>query len=402
MSSESPHEEALPFLWRLFPEMIFVTEILMEEPVLRAVLVGFGYVSRTFHAPFLSTLPQWHLHGIVSRHGIPSNSAPATCQIYTDPETAFADPDVDLVVIATPNDTHFPLACAALRAGKHVVLEKPFALSLDEAREIIATAEQHDRHLCVFHNRRWDSDYLSIRAAIADGTIGRVTHFESTIDRFRPLVRDRWRESNARGAGVLYDIGPHLIDQALQIFGLPEQVYASLALQRDNAQSDDWAHILLEYGATRVILHTGSLAAEAAPRFVVHGTGGTLIKRLADPQEAQLREGMIPGHAGWGEDPDATEIYLAESESRPSPALKGDQRELYRQLARALTGKAGNPIRPVEALAVMAVIEAAVQSAHEKRAVPLALSPEEKRHWHDQASAQAGYPTPPPKAGPQE
>ncbi|GBQ84950.1 oxidoreductase [Asaia krungthepensis NRIC 0535] len=285
------------------------------------------------------------------------------------------------MVIATPNDTHFPLACAALRAGKHVMLEKPFALSLQEAREIIATAQHHDRQLCVFHNRRWDSDYLTIRAAIDSGRIGRIAHFESTIDRFRPAVRDRWREGSAKGAGVLYDIGPHLIDQTLQIFGLPEQVYASLALQRDNALSDDWVHLVLEYDRCRVILHTGSLAAANAPRFVVHGTAGSLMKRIADPQESQLRAGMVPGDAEWGCDPDPLQVFHEENNAQKEPAIPGDQREIYRRLAKAISGEGLNPIRPIEALGVMAVIEAAMESARGKRAVRLPLTEEEKSAW---------------------
>jgi len=358
--------------------MIQGEEILMAARITQAALVGYGYVSRVFHAPFIDSLPEWNLYGIVSSRADEVRADHPDCRVYDDPQAAFADPAIDLVVIATPNDTHFPLARAALAAGKHVLLEKPFALSLDEARQIIATAEHHGRELCVFHNRRWDSDFLTIRAALAQGVIGQVRHFESTIDRFRPQVRDRWREGKGAGAGVLFDIGPHLVDQALQIFGLPEQVQASIALQRDGALSDDWAHIILEYGPTRVILHTGSLAAGGAVRFRVHGTGGTLIKTLGDPQEGQLRAGMKPGEKDWGQDPDRLQIHTDETSFHETDALPGDQRELYRRLARALSGEGANPIRPVEALAVMAVIEAAAQSAREKRAVPLPLTEEEK------------------------
>lgn len=353
----------------------------MTSQALRAVLVGYGYVSRTFHAAYIDTLSEWTLHGVVSSRPDQVRQDYPDCRIYDDAQEAFADPDVDLVVIATPNETHCPLACAALEAGKHVLLEKPFALSVDEARKIIATAERAGRELCVFHNRRWDSDFLTIRAALDKGTIGHVRHFESTIDRFRPEVRDRWREGNGPGAGVLFDIGPHLIDQALQIFGLPELVYASVALQRDRALSDDWAHLVLEYGPTRVILQTGSLAAGAAVRFRVHGTGGSLIKQKSDPQEAQLRAGMRPGAPGWGEDTDRLQIFSNETTSHASDALRGDQRILYRALANTLKGLGPNPVRPIEALGVMAVMEAAARSAEERRAIPLPLSEAEKALW---------------------
>lgn len=355
----------------------------MTARVLQAALLGYGYVGRTFHAAYIDSLPEWNLRGIVSSRPDEVRADRPDCLIYAEPHEAFADPDIDLVVIATPNETHFPLACAALEAGKHVLLEKPFALSLHEAREIIATAKRCNRELCVFHNRRWDSDYLSIRAALDRGDIGQIRHFESSIDRFRPHVRNRWRESARPGAGVLFDIGPHLIDQVLQIFGLPEQVYASVALQRDNTLSDDWAHLMLDYGPTRVILHTGSLAAGGTIRFKVHGTGGTLIKKKADPQENQLRDGMKPGDAGWGEDPDKLQIYTDETTSYEREAIPGDQRVLYRELGLALAGKGHNPIRPIEALATMAVIEAAVLSAQDKRAILLPLSEDEKSLWNE-------------------
>jgi predicted dehydrogenase len=268
-----------------------------------------------------------------------------------------------------------------LRAGKHVVIDKPFTLDMAEARELIGLADEHQRLLSVFHNRRWDSDFLSVKAAIGDGLIGTVAHFESHIDRFRPDVRPRWREGGGPGSGVWFDLGPHLVDQALQLFGLPVSVHASLAMQRRRARSDDWAHVLLDYGSCRVILHASMLAAAGSPRFVVHGDKGSLVKRLADPQERQLLAGMAPGAPAWGEDADELLIYDDSGAVCCRPSVPGDQRRYYAAIAGALAGRCANPVPPLEALAVMSIIEAAVESARCGRAVAPELSGEERAAW---------------------
>jgi predicted dehydrogenase len=203
---------------------------------------------------------------------------------------------------------------------------------------LIALSERHGGLLSVFHNRRWDSDFLTVRRAIADGLVGPVTHFESHIDRFRPQVRNRWRERGGPGSGLWFDLGPHLVDQALQLFGLPDRVQGNLARQRVqgnlarqrvDAQSDDWAHVVLDYQERRVILHAGSLTAGGTHRFTVHGTAGTLVKQKADRQEQQLRDGMRPGDTGWGEDPDALLVYDGNDTQQSVPAVAGDQRSYY-------------------------------------------------------------------------
>lgn len=236
--------------------------------------------------------------------------------------------DVDLVVVATPNDTHAPLAAAAIAAGKHVVIEKPFALDLAEARGLVALAAKRNVLLSVFHNRRWDSNFLTIRDAIRYGLVGTVSHFESHFDRFRPAVRDRWQERAGAGNGVWFDFGPHLVDQAVQLFGHPDCVLASLAAQRDGAQTDDWAHVILFYGERRVLLHAGMLVAGGTARFVVDGDKGSLIKHAADPQERQLLAGMRPGNFGWGEDSDRLRVIDAAGEEQAIPAHPGDQRRI--------------------------------------------------------------------------
>lgn len=352
----------------------------LAKPV-RVGLIGYGFAGRTFHAPLIGAVEGLSLDAVVSRHPDAVRADLPGVGVRPTAEALLADEAIDLVVIATPNETHAPLARAALRAGKHVVVDKPFALDLGEARALVDLAGRTERLLCVFHNRRWDSDFLSVRAAIADGVIGRVTHFESRIDRFRPQVRDRWRERDVPGGGIWFDLGPHLIDQALLLFGLPDRVVASLARQRDGALTDDWAHVVLLYGERRVILHAGMLVAGGSARFVVHGTGGSLVKQAADRQEAQLLAGMRPGDAGWGEDADPLVVYAGDGTARHLPAHAGDQRRIYAEIAAALGGAGVNPVRPVEALAVMAVLDAAVVSARDGIAAELSLTNAERGQW---------------------
>ncbi len=333
--------------------------------MIRAGLIGYGFAGRVFHAPLIAATQGYELAVVVSSRPAEIAAAYPDVDVLPDPAALIARDGIDLVVIATPNDTHAPLAIQALAAGKHVVVDKPFALSVAEAEHVIAAAARARKHLAVFHNRRFDSDFLTIRAAIDDGLIGRVVHFESHFDRFRPQVRDRWREGHGPGAGIWFDLGPHLVDQALQLFGMPEAVTADLAALRDDAVADDWAHVTLHYPDLRVILHASMLVAGGVPRFIVHGTEGSLVKARPDQQEAQLLAGLAPGGEGWGQDPDALQFITA-SGPQALPAEAGDQRRFYQQLGAAIRGEGQNPVPPAQALAVMKIIETAIKSSQSK------------------------------------
>ncbi|HET6433346.1 oxidoreductase [Dyella sp.] len=349
----------------------------MPHPI-RLGLIGYGYAGKTFHAPLIRATPGLELAAVASRDAAKVHADLPHIRVHETPAALIADDSLDVVVIATPNDTHAPLAADALRAGRHVVIDKPMALDRAEARALVALADRSTGQLSVFHNRRWDSDYLAVKQAIDNGLVGEVTHFESHIDRYRPAVRDRWRESAGPGAGIWYDLGPHLVDQVLQLFGLPERVHGALAIQRAGGLSDDWAHVRLDYGARQVILHASMLVAGGARRFVVHGTRGSLIKAGADRQEAQILAGMIPGAIGWGEDADPLIAIDAHGEARALPVAAGDQRRYYAALRDAIAGHAPWPVRPIEALATMAVIEAGFASGREGRAVALQLTDAER------------------------
>ena len=272
-------------------------------------------------------------------------------------------------------------------AGKHVVVDKPFALDMGQARALATLADAAGRVLSVFQNRRWDSDFLALTKAIRDDEIGKVAHFESHFDRFRPLVRDRWREQAGPGAGIWYDLGPHLIDQALELFGLPRRVSGRLAIQRNGGQSSDWAHVLLDYGKPQVILHASMLVAAGSQRFVAHGDRGSLIKQRADQQESQLLAGIQPGVGGWGADDDPLVIDNGSDAPRELAAPAGDYRRFYAGVRDAILGKGTNPVPPIQALAVMAVLEAAMSSNRSGSGfVPLPLSPGEITAWRPDAT----------------
>lgn len=345
---------------------------------IRVGLIGYGYAGKTFHAPLIRAVPALDLRVVGSRDPAKVRADLPGLAVMADPAAVAASDGVDLVVIASPNDTHAPLARIAMEAGKHVVIDKPFTLDLAEARGLVALARRHGGKLSVFHNRRWDSDYLSVRKAIADGVVGKVRHFESHFDRFRPQVRDRWREGAGPGSGIWYDLGPHLVDQAFQLFGLPDRVSANLARLRPGALSDDWAHVVLDYPDLRVVLHTSMLVAGGSPRFVVHGEAGSLVKEHPDVQEQQLLAGMAPGAPGWGQDPDRIAIHDGRGGVKRLPALAGDQPRFYQDLAQGIAHGGVDQTPALDALQVMACIEAALISARTGTVVALPLAPEER------------------------
>lgn len=352
-----------------------------HQPPLNVALVGYGYAGKLFHAALIDATPGLRLQ-VIGSNRPDAVHADRPDAVVCAPQAAATHADVDLVVIAAPNDRHAPLAEAALRAGKHVVVDKPFTVTLAQARHLARVAHETGRLLSVFQNRRWDSDFLAVQAALAGGALGDAMHVEAHFDRYRPQVRARWREQAGQGTGIWFDLGPHLIDQALLLFGLPDAVSASFACQRPGAETPDWAHVVLHVGERRVILHASMLVAGGAPRWIVHGTLGSFIKRRMDQQEAQLLAGMQPGAPGWGADDDAgLLIDGATSAQTPIATPSGDQRAYYAAVRDAILGRCANPVPPVQALAVMAVLEAAGAAAETGTVVVPDLTDTERTAW---------------------
>lgn len=331
----------------------------MSAP-LNVALVGYGYAGRTFHAPLIASVDGLRLHAVVTSKPHEIRARWPQARPYPELAGALADDAVDVVVLATPNVLHAPQAHAALAAGKHVVVDKPFTVTLAEAEAVVAHAERAGRVLSVFHNRRWDSDFLTLRALMDTQSLGDVVYVESRFDRFRPSVRDRWRERAGPGAGLWFDLGPHLVDQSLQLFGAPARIHADIAALRPGAQVDDYFHVVLEYPRRRVVLHASTLVVANHLRYAVHGTRGSFMKEGLDAQEAALQAGRIPGDAGWGADPRPGVLHLPEGDAvdrREVPPVPGDYRRYYAGVRDAVLGTGANPVSGRDALEVMRWVE---------------------------------------------
>jgi scyllo-inositol 2-dehydrogenase (NADP+) len=344
-----------------------------SKAVLNVALLGYGFAGKTFHAPLLSHVPGLRLSHIVSSDGVKVRKD-WDVTVLPKPDDAFGLPKIDVIVVATPNPTHFDLARKALLSDKHVVVDKPFTNTVAEAQELIALAKSRRRLLSVFQNRRWDGDFLTLRRLLAEGPLGEIAQFESRYDRYRPEPRQRWREQDVPGGGLWFDLGPHLIDQALQLFGAPERIYADLEIQRPGGQANDYFHILLRYGKRRVILHGGSLVAAETPRFTMHGTLGSYTKFGMDTQEESLKRGDVPGNPGWGADPRTGTLVTARSgggfETRQVPNIPGNYLAYYEAVQRAIATGAPNPVSGEDGLAIINVIETAIKSAAARAELP--------------------------------
>lgn len=338
--------------------------------MIKTAVIGYGAAAQTFHIPFITTTPDMRLAAVVSRRqGI---ELPA--EQYADTQTLLASADIDLAVITTPNDTHYPLAKQCLEAGKHVVLEKPMTLTLAEAEDLFATAAARNVHLSVFHNRRLDGDYLTVRKLIREGRLGAIRTYRAHWDRYRPEVRQRWREDGSAGSGIWYDLAPHLIDQALLLFGRPQAVSAHIRALRPGGASADYAHAQLHYADKEIILHTSPYSAAPCARFTVEGERATYVKHGLDPQEAQLKSGINPQDPAFGAE--AAEYYgkihHADGRAETVPTERGRFGDYYANVAAAIRGENPPAVRPEEALAVMRVLLLAQESAAQGKTLPFA------------------------------
>ncbi|WP_273429653.1 oxidoreductase [Chitinibacter tainanensis] len=355
-----------------------VAAVLMQElavtdaAVLKVGLIGYGYAGKTIHAPLIDSCPGLQLTAIASSRPADVIADWPDCVIKTEPDRLITHPGLDLIVIATPNETHYPLARAALAAGKHVVIDKPFTLDLREADDLVARADAAGLLLSVFHNRRWDSDYLALAACVRAGRLGHIVSFTSHFDRFRPQVRSRWREADVPGAGLWYDLGPHLVDQALQLFGPPEAVSADLSLRREGALTVDDFHVVLHYKTMRAVLSAGTLVHGGTPRFLVQGSQAAFKVNGLDHQEGWLKDGARPDQDTWGRDTRQADILQASGDDTlvdklPLPA--GDYLAYYRQIRQAILGEAPNPVPGHQAREVMHILDLARQSSAEGRRI---------------------------------
>lgn len=343
---------------------------------IRAGVVGFGLGGRVFHAPFLDAISGFELAAILVRHGGDAAELyPKAKLVRTLPEM-LPVPDLSLVVITTPPATHFELAWQALKAGKHVVVDKPFAASSDQCRRLIELARDRGVLLSVYQNRRWDGDFLTLRKLIADGELGRLVTLESRFDRYHPGMRAKpWQEQPVPGNGNLFDLGSHLADQALALFGSPRTVRGDVRAERDGTPVDDAFTITLEYPRLHVTLGATMLACAPGPRYVAHGTHASYVKYGVDPQEPALKGGAKLGGPHWGEEPESawgtlTEMADGAAAVRKVPTLAGDYRGYYENVRDAIHGHAPLAVPGEHGWRVIRLLEMARESSASGRAIP--------------------------------
>ena len=335
-------------------------------------VVGFGAAAQFMHLPFIITHPELELQTILQRHGNSAKEKYPSVQIVRSLEEMLADESLELIVITTPNDSHFDYAFRSLEAGKHVLLEKPFTITSDDAKKLIDQAAKKNRVLSVYQNRRYVSDFLTIRQLLKENLLGEVVEFEAHYDRYRYEQKPgAWREENLPGSGILYDLGAHLIDQAFCLFGIPKFITSDIRIQRPHARTTDYFELWLDYGITKIILKSGMLVREAGPRYSIHGRHGSFLKYGEDPQEALLRKGILPTSPDWGRETE--EFYgLLHTEingkivKEKIPSLPGNYGGLYTDLYNTI--RRGEPLRvkPEHGFNTIRLIELATESNEKK------------------------------------
>ncbi len=356
---------------------------------IRTGVIGFGLAGRVFHAPFVNAARGLDLAAIVQRSGDEAARAFPKAQIFRSTEDLFRS-DVELIVVGTPNSTHVPLARAALEAGKHVVIDKPFTPTSGEAEELEALAQQQGVLLAPFHNRRFDGDFLTVRKLLNDGVIGRPVTLLSRFDRFRPAPRaNTWKETEGVENGLVMDLGPHLVDQALLLFGRPESITADVRSDRDTTSIEDAFDIVLQFTHhgrnVRVDVGSSMIAADPQPRFLLQGTAGSFRKTGVDPQEPAILAGAVvpvqgdaadgwytEDRAAWGTLTTAPDVGTpAQLRSEPVPTERGDYRVFYEGIAEAIRSGATPPTTPRDAIRVARLLEMARESSRTGRTLPV-------------------------------
>lgn len=331
----------------------------MSNDVIRVGLVGYGLAGSVFHAPLIRARERMELVAVQTSREAPN----AVRSLEELIERS------DLVVVASPNTTHFPIAKQALEAGRHVVIDKPIAVTVEEADELIRIAREGQRVFSVFHNRRWDSDFLTVSELMP--RLGEVMLLEASWDRFRPEIKQGWREAPQAGGGLFNDLGPHLIDQALQLFGKPDAIDADVFAQRSDALVDDYFNVTLHYGPRRICLRSSTLVAAPRPRFAVHGTQGSFVKFGLDQQEAQLKARFDPQSPEFGIDPSDGTLVHPDGSKELIPTARGNYRAYYEAIAAAILDGRPVPVTAEDARDGLALIDLARRASAEGRRLPV-------------------------------
>ena len=346
-------------------------------PPIKTALLSYGMSGRVFHAPFIELHSGFKLIGAWERNTKGIQEHYPSTRSYPTLETVLADDSIELIIVNTPTYTHYDYAKQALLAGKHIVVEKAFTTTVEEAKELKTIAEKQNKKIAVFQNRRWDSDFKTVQKVLKDGLLGKLNEGEIHFDRYNLALSPKGhKEIPGPGAGILKDLGPHLIDQALCLFGMPESLFADIRITREKSSVDDWFDILLYYPSFRIRLKAGYIVREALPSYVFHGTKGSFLKSRGDIQEPSLLKGMKPNTTDWGAEPES-EQGLLHTEKNGSvireriPTLNGNYYDFYDGVHKGLTSINPMPVTVDDGIHVMQIIEAALKSNQTKTVVTL-------------------------------
>lgn len=337
---------------------------------IRTALVGYGSVAEKIHAPLISVSPDLDFVAIVERNGNRCEEKFPKVRTFRSLDELLEADAADLICITTPNEFHFPMAKQCLLAGKHVVVDKPVTIHSYEAEELEKIAAEKKLVCSIFHNRRYDGDFRTLQQLVAEKTLGDLVYLESHFDRFRPNVSENWREKVVPGNGITFDLGSHLIDQVVLLFGKPEAIFADIQIQRKNAVADDYFDISLYYQGLKARVTAGVLVNVQTPKFLLLGQNGSFQKFHLDVQEQAFKDGRIPEGSDWGVDPEDRwgKLYL-ENECLPCPTLPGDYRIFYQNVADAILKETTLQVTLPQAISVLKIIEASFLSAKAGRKI---------------------------------
>jgi len=345
------------------------------SPPVNTALLSYGMSGELFHAPFLTSHPGFNLKKAVERTKKKISVPYPKIISVNNRNEIFSDPSIELVVVNTPNDTHYSFAKEALNADKHVVVEKPFTITSKEADELIALAREKNKVLTVFQNRRFDGDFKTLQKIVKENLVGTVVEFEAHYDRFRNYIEpNTWKENAAPGTGILYNLGSHMLDQVLVLFGMPEEVDARIGIQRPGGRVDDFYDIRLSYKDKLVIVKSSYLVREQGPRYILHGTQGSFVKYGIDPQEQDLKDEKIPNGINWGQEDQQwwgklNTVINGEHIQKRIETLPGNYMEFYDNLYHAIRFQKTLAVKAEEAREVIRLIELCYESNRLKKAI---------------------------------
>ena len=336
--------------------------------MINVAIIGFGLSGKYLQAPFFEMNLNFNLKIILSNSQNPADYFPQV-KVVKNVEEIIADKRIDLVSICSPNDTHFTYAKQCLLAGKHIMVEKPFTVSSKEAEELIVLAKQQKKVVAIFQNRRFDSDFLTVQKLIGSGDLGEILNFEIHYNRFKPELNvKKWKEDNSPGSGIIYDLGAHIIDQAIALFGVPKNIAGQTFKQREHSLIDDAFDIKLDYGKLKVTLRSSLMVRQDSPRYIINGSKASFVKYGIDVQEDHLKAGKMPSEKGFGVEPITQEgvLYLEEnglSLQKKVPTLAGNWALLFQNLYEGITKNAELIIKPTDVLEQIKIIETVKQQS---------------------------------------